>query len=93
MKGKGEQQQKQVATSTETKVNEFAAKFEKDFSLVSYLSTSTIPRNVWYVDSGASRHMTSTWQLFSSLKKDSWVQVELGDDAKYLAIAVGTISF
>jgi hypothetical protein len=57
---KGKQQQKQVAAFAETQMNEFATKFEKDFSLVSHLSNSTIPRNVWYLDSGASQHMTST---------------------------------
>jgi hypothetical protein len=75
-------------------MNEFVAKFEKDFSLVSCLSTSTIPRNAWYVDNVASRNMTSSLQLFSSLKKqDSRVQVELGDDAKYPTAGFGTIPF
>jgi hypothetical protein len=59
-KGKGKQQQNHVAASAETQINEFASKFDKDFSMVSCLSTSTIMRNAWYVDSGASRHMTST---------------------------------
>jgi hypothetical protein len=40
----------------------------------------------------ASQHMTSTYQLFSSLKKqDSEVHVELGDDSKYSVAGVGTI--
>jgi hypothetical protein len=38
-------------------MNEFVAKFETYFSMVSFLSTKTIPMNVWYVDSGASLHM------------------------------------
>jgi hypothetical protein len=47
-----------------------------------------------YVDSGASRHVTSARQLFTSLKKqDSGVHVELGDDAKYPVAGVGTIPF
>jgi hypothetical protein len=75
-------------------MNDFAAKFEKDFLLVYYLSTNMISRNAWYVDSGASRHMTSARQLYSSMKKqDSGVQVELGDDAKYPVTGVGTIPF
>jgi hypothetical protein len=75
-------------------MNEFVAKFEKYFLLVSFLSTSTISRNAWYVDNEVSRHMTSTRQLFSSLKKqDLGVQVELGDDAKYPVARVGTIPF
>jgi hypothetical protein len=93
-KGKGKQQQNQVATSTETQMSEFASKFEKDFLMVSCLSTSTVPRNAWYVDNGASRHMTSARELFSSLtEQDSRVQVELGDDAKYPVAGVGTIPF
>jgi hypothetical protein len=75
-------------------MSEFASKFEKDFSMVSFLSTSMVLRNAWYVDSGASRHMTSAWELFSSLtEQDSRVQVELGDDAKYPVAGVGTIPF
>jgi hypothetical protein len=50
-------------------MNEFVAKFEKDFSLVYCLSMSMITRNVWYVDNGASQHMTLAQNLFSSLKK------------------------
>jgi hypothetical protein len=75
-------------------MTKFVAKFEKDFSLVSCISTSAIPKKAWYEDNGASRHMTSVRQLFSSLKKkDSRVQVELGDDAKYPIAGVGTIPF
>jgi hypothetical protein len=48
-KVKGKQQQKQVATFAEIRMNEFATKFEKDFSLVFFLSISTNPRNAWYV--------------------------------------------
>jgi hypothetical protein len=55
-KGKGKSQQ--VATSVETQLSEFAAKFESDFSLISRLSTSTVAKNVWYLDSGALHHMT-----------------------------------
>jgi hypothetical protein len=44
--------------STKTQVDEFATKFEKDLSLVSYLSTSTTTMSAWFLDSGASRHMT-----------------------------------
>jgi hypothetical protein len=93
-KGKGKQQQKQVATSAETQMNEFVAKFEKYFSLLPCLSTSAISRNARYVDSGASRHMTSIQRVFCSMKKqDLGVQVELGDYAKYPIVGVGTIPF
>jgi len=46
------------------------------------------------MDSGASRHMTSAHELFTSLtKQDSGVHVELGNDAKYTVKGVGTILF
>jgi hypothetical protein len=54
-KGKGKTQ---TTTSTETQLDEFATKFEKDFSLVSCLSTNTNTRSAWYLDNGASHHMT-----------------------------------
>jgi hypothetical protein len=93
-KGKGKEQQMQVAASAKTQMNEFVAEFEKDFLLVSFLFTNMILRNAWYVDNGASQHMTLAQQLFSSLKKqDSRVQVELGKDAKYPVARVGTIPF
>jgi hypothetical protein len=93
-KGKGEQQQNQVATSIETQMNDFVIEFKKDLSLVSFLSTNMIPRNAWYADSGTYWPMTSSHKLFSSLKKqDSRVQVYLGDDVKYLVARVGSIPF
>jgi hypothetical protein len=75
-------------------VNKFVGKFKKDLLLVSCLSTSMILRNVWHVDNGASRHMTSTQQLFFSLKKqDSGVQVELDDEAKYPVARASIVPF
>ena len=75
-------------------MKEFASKFEKDLSMVSCFSSSTVPKNVWYVDSGASRHMASARDLFMSLTEQvSVVQLELGDDAKYLVVGIGTIPF
>ena len=75
-------------------MKKFASKFKKDFSMASCLSSSTVPKSVWYVYNGASRYMTSARELFSSLTKDiSRVQVKLGDDAKYPIEGVGTIPF
>jgi hypothetical protein len=52
---------KKVEASVETQLNEFPMKLESEFSLVSYLSylsTSTVARSVWYLGNGASHHMT-----------------------------------
>jgi hypothetical protein len=59
--------------------------FEKDFSLVSFLSTNTTTRSAWFLDSGTSRHMKKTWEIFRSLtERESNVHVHLGDDSKYV---------
>jgi hypothetical protein len=68
-KGKGKQQQKKVVASTKTHIKRFVAKFEKYFLLVYFLSTSIVPTKSWYMDSGESQHMTSSWKLFYSLNK------------------------
>jgi hypothetical protein len=48
-------------------VDEFVVNFEKDFSPVSFLSTSTSTKTAWYLDSGASLHMTEAWEILSNL--------------------------
>jgi hypothetical protein len=83
----------QVATTVETQMDKFSMKFE-DFSLVSYLSTSTITRSALYLDNGASHHITEARKLLSSLTiKYSGSHVELGDDVEYTVEGEGTILF
>jgi hypothetical protein len=90
-KGKGEMQ---TTTPTKMLLDEFTTKFEKDLSLVSFLSTNTYTRSAWFLDIGASRHMTKAWELFSNLmEKDLDVYVQLGDDAKHAVKGEGTIAF
>ena len=89
---KEEEAHREVVALVETQMNDFASKFEKDFSMVSCPSSRTIPKNVWYLDSGASRHMTLAQELFSCLAEHvSRVQVKLCDDAMYLVTRVGTV--
>jgi hypothetical protein len=83
-KKKGRRKTQQAATTTKTQLSELATKFERDFSLVSCISTSIIARSAWYLDSGASRHMTKVQELFKRLaEEESELHVELGNDAKY----------
>jgi hypothetical protein len=91
-KGKGKSQQ--VAASAENQLKEFTAKFESDFSLVSCLSTSTVSKSAWYLDSHASRHMTEALELLSNLTEtNSGIHVELGDDVEYAMKGDGTVLF
>jgi hypothetical protein len=84
----------QTTTSVEMQLDEFTANFEKDFSLVSFLSTNIATRSACSWNSGASRHILEEWDLFSSLtERDLDVHVELGDDAKYAMKGEGTTMF
>lgn len=48
----------------------------------------------WYIDSGASRHMTGVKEFFSYLTdKDEELEVVLGDDSVVRAVGIGTVSF
>ena len=50
--------------------------------------------SVWFLDSGASFHMTRDRDLFSNLEdKDLGVHIEMGNDGRYSATGIGTISF
>ena len=48
----------------------------------------------WFLDSGASFHMTNDKSLFSSLEeKDLRMCLEMGDDEMFSVSRVGTVSF
>ena len=70
-----------------------ASHFELDFSLIACL-VSSVMGSVWFLDSGASFHMTGDRDLFSDLdEKDLGVHIEMGDDGRYSVTGIGTISF
>ncbi|CAL8122065.1 unnamed protein product [Prunus armeniaca] len=49
--------------------------------------------DVWYLDSGASKHMTGNKNLFSSLSEIDHGQVTIGDARAYKIRGVGEVSF
>jgi len=65
-----------------------------DMALVSCLLSNIVSSVVWYVDSGASRHMTYGRSLFSRFREqEGGISVELGDDPTYPMRGVRSISF
>eukprot|EP00253_Pinus_taeda_P035071 PITA_35071 len=59
-----------------------ALQFELDFSLTTCF-VSSVMGLVWFLDSGASFHMTGDRDLFSNLEdKDLGVHIEMGDDGR-----------
>ena len=70
-----------------------ASQFELDFSLISCLVSSTMG-SVWYLDNGASFHMTGDKELFSDLEeKDLQMHIDMGNDGRYSETEIGTIIF
>ena len=50
--------------------------------------------SVWFLDNGVSFHMTGDKDLFTDLdEKDLGVHIEMGDDGRYNATSIDTISF
>ena len=50
--------------------------------------------SLWYLDSGVSFQMTGDKEIFSDLEeKDLQMHIEMGDDGRYSAIDIGTITF
>ena len=72
---------------------ELDSQFELDFSLITCMVSSMVGC-VWYLDSGASFHMSSDKNLFNTLEeKDLQMRIEMGDDGKYRVSGEGTILF
>lgn len=70
-----------------------ASQFELDFSLITCMVSSMVGC-VWYLDSGASFHMSGDKNIFSTLEeKDLQMQIEMGDDGKYCVSGEGTVVF
>jgi hypothetical protein len=57
----------QVSDSTE--VDEFSTNFEKDSSLVAFVSSNSIPTSVCYIESGTSSHMMGLPEKFTDISE------------------------
>ena len=83
---------KQVAASVD--VEDFASTFEREFSLITCLSACSGSSRDWYIDSGASTHMTGVREVFFEItERDIDVKVELSDDMVANAVGRGTVAF
>eukprot|EP00253_Pinus_taeda_P002957 PITA_02957 len=70
-----------------------ASQFELDFTLFACMASSMVGSG-WFLDSGASFHMTGDKSLFSTLEeKDLQILIAMGNDEKYSVSGVGTFIF
>jgi len=70
-----------------------ASQFELDFTLIACME-NIVMGSMWYLDNGASFHMTGNRDLFSDLEeKDLKKNIEFGDDGRYSATDISTITF
>ena len=70
-----------------------ACQFELDFALIAWMVSSRMDYG-WFLDSGASFHMTGDKSLFNTLeKKELQMHIEMGNDEMYSVSEVGTIAF
>ena len=67
---------------------------QREFSLVTEHSYSASASNTWYIDSGASSHMTGAREMFSDISQaETDVEVVLGDESVVRVGGCGTIKF
>ena len=72
-----------MVRSTETE--DFSKNFDEEFCVIACMA-STTGSSIWYIDSGASSHMTGQKRFFKDLQEGgTGIHVELGDDALFQA--------
>lgn len=70
-----------------------ALKFELDFTLIA-CTVTLVMGSVWYLDSGASFHMTGNKEFVSDSEvKDLQMHIKMGDDGRYRATDIDIVTF
>jgi hypothetical protein len=73
-------------------VDEFAKHFEEDFCFIACMSSATVS-DMWFVDNGASCHMTGRKEFFTRLQEGGVnLVIELEDDRRYKGQGFGIVS-
>jgi hypothetical protein len=73
---------------------EFTAQFERECAFRICCTTVETPPRIWYIDSGASSHMTCVREHFTNLKDpEVKMEISLGDDNIVRVVGRGTVTF
>jgi transposase InsO family protein len=81
---------KRAADQNEQKKVDQANQASTEHVFISALNISVAP-NIWFIDSGASQHITYQDNIFSSYEKITPKEVYLGDNTSHPAIGKGTV--
>ena len=85
---------KRLGGTTTTTDEEFTTQFERECSfLICCMTVETTP-NIWYIDSGASSHMTDVREHFTNLRDpEVKMEITLGDYTIVRVVGRGTVTF
>jgi hypothetical protein len=85
---------KKGGTAATVEEIDFQTQFQRECAfLICCTSVETAP-SIWYIDSGASSHMTRIREHFSDLRDNEVrIEISLGDDRVVRVAGVGTVAF
>lgn len=67
--------------------------FELEFTLIACM-VSTVMGSMWYLDSDVLFHMTGNREFYGDVEdKDIQMNIEFGDDRRYIVTEIGKITF
>jgi hypothetical protein len=90
----GRRRRSRVVLQRQAEEDEFASQFERECSLIVCCSTVESPSRIWYIDSGASSHMSGVREHFTDLRDpEIKLEIVLGDNTIVRAVGRGTVSF
>jgi len=81
-----------VAASTDVDI--FSRRFDEDFALMAGRPSDESCLVTWYIDSGASCHMTGVREQFLELSQRAMSHdIVLGDDRSFSVVGIGRVTF
>jgi hypothetical protein len=85
---------KKGGTTAITEETDFQTQFQKECVFHACCSSIEFSPHIWYIDSGASSHMTGVREHFSDLRGvEVRIDISLGDNRVVTVAGIGTVSF
>jgi hypothetical protein len=85
---------KKGGTAATTEETDFQTQFQQECAFPVCCSSVEYSPHIWYIDSGASSHITSVREHFSDLRDiEVRIDISLGDNRVVTVAGIGTVSF